>query len=376
MRELFNRLNDGVIVFSRNGAPVFMNEPVMRWVAQPRQPKNTIEKIWHKVSEALEAGTPIPSHLMLELSRDADGRWPLHFDDMATLTASPAPAEVVLLLRPTCATEAIARTTRGLKEMLDDELSLCLSGIFEAIDSAAAYDTPIDEANKRSPNQLKYEISAKISAARNILTDFDEALKLSLDAPLIDSQRLLVGGLIEKVVSDVCTRTPVGDPQISVHYRDEALAPVYGSSIWLEKALTALLRHMLAINRSQSKLTVNVRQYNNYLQLAIKQKNAVAVRRTPKQACSQSAVAHDPHPVAPGCELSLTVARKVIEAHGGALKVFQDMDGFADIQLQLPTGRPASDGVTLQQQLECYAHDLNQVLKNSRWNDLRNYAKH
>jgi signal transduction histidine kinase len=375
MQNLFNELSDGVIVFSRDGSLEFMNEPVRRWLSLPRQPKNTLEHLWTKVREALDSGASLPLSIVLELSRGADGRWPMHFDDIATLTASPRPTEVVLLLRPANTTETIARTTRGLKGLLDDELNVCLSGLLEAIDGAARCDEK-NTPDAASPSQLRHEISARIAAARNLLTDFNEALKLSLDAPLIDSQRVLFDALVEKVVGDLCSRTSRGDLQISVHYREEALAPVYGSALWLEKALVALLEHMLAVNRSTSNLTVTVRQLNNYLQLAIKQKNAVSIKPAAKSHVSAGAPASDPASAPSGSQLSLTFARKVIEAHGGALKVFQDIDGFADIQMQLPTGRAPSDDAALQQQLECYAQDLNQVLKKSARKNSRNYATH
>lgn len=375
MQNLFNELNDGVMVFTTDGSLVFMNESVRRWVLLPHQIENATEYIWTKVKEAMESGVAGPLTVVLDLRRGADGRWPVHFDDIGILVPSPRPTEVVLLLRPANVTESIARTTRGMKELLEGELDLCLSGILDAMERAETHEER-SSSEATTSARLKYEISARISAARTLLTEFEGALKLSLAAPLIDSERVHVDSLLERVAGDMCSHLSARELQITVNYRDEVLAPVYGSSLWLEKALKALLEHMRPPERSNTNLNVEMKQLNNHIQLTMKHSNVACREKMSSSRFPRRESVSRPSSSQSGVELSLVFARKVIEAHGGKLKVFQDLDGFSEIHVQLPTGRPPSDDAALQLQLECYAKDLNYMLRKSVGNIARKRSTH
>jgi signal transduction histidine kinase len=114
----------------------------------------------------------------------------------------------------------------------------------------------------------------------------------------------------------------------------DSTAPVRGDAAQLERALGNLVHN--ALIHGEGEVTLRARVQDGWLELRVEDEGPGVV---PESVTASVGEAPPPRPGSsrPAHGLGLTIVRRVAEAHGGALQVFEARDGMAGtVSLRLP----------------------------------------
>lgn len=146
-------------------------------------------------------------------------------------------------------------------------------------------------------------------------------------------------------------------PRFVVKEPQTEVAPVYGNKEWLRLLLSYLLRELDASVGPTEKIVFTLRQLGNHMVLSSGTEALTAAERNRPRASPF-----------PGAGLTESFCQRIVELHGGTLRLLHEDDGgqgvLSGITLSLPTsvqGQAVTNRCNecpLIDQIECYATDL------------------
>lgn len=187
---------------------------------------------------------------------------------------------------------------------------------------------------------------------------------------LADDRILLADALRRAAVetNELARRRQVG---VQLDDGEQSLAPVYGSTAWLDLALKQLVSMLVEAAPGSTHVLVRLKQVG-FHQLIVgsvnhgRQHPGAISLLPPKNASVKSELARGAQIPA----IDLAMARAIVELHGGALKTDQSEGGrLSEFHLTLPTGesqsqreRPSCGNCPHMRQAEQFAQDIGELL--------------
>lgn len=326
---LFDFLSDGIVVVSRKGEIRYVNavaRPLGGWeVGAPLGPA-----VLREALDRLVGGSVAPPvKLELELPGDRRAR--------ATLIESAKGGDVFVSLAPIAPAPVEDVRLANFMTLLKAELGPALQTAVVGTEDA--------------------------SALGRRLAQLGALAEAHLEAPIVASDRIDLDELADDAVSAVSTSAGRLGVRIAKTGFDKRLPPVYGSRRWLLRAFIECLQHAVEHGSRGACVELRAAQHGTFVRITLVDhgynvppflRAALAQTRDAKRKAEAT-------PLLPN--VGLAVCERVLELHGGHIRIESDEAGRADLLLELPTGAPAhspnSSGI---EQAWRYAEDLARLM--------------
>jgi signal transduction histidine kinase len=197
------------------------------------------------------------------------------------------------------------------------------------------------------------------------------------DDVLIGDERMLMADMVHNVCEDLAPLAHSNGVAFLVEGVREDLPPVYGSARLMHRALhecvhNAVVHARGGVNASEQ-VVVGVRfrasgnhllvdiLNNGVLSVTAMQRHAEAIFRPTAQASAAGTEPDD------SMQIGLPLAHRILQLHGGRLRIDQDSSTGLEVRLELPTGAPLRNTHHLDMlQAQIYAEDLSTLMARTR----------
>ena len=194
---------------------------------------------------------------------------------------------------------------------------------------------------------------------------------------LIGDERMLIADMVHSVCEDLSPLTRSLGVAFLMEGEREDLPPVYGSARLMRRALHECLHnavvHARGTTGTTEQVVVGVRfrasgnhllvdiHNNGVLSAAAMNRHAEAIFRPTGHV---SASGSDPGDT---MQIGLPLAHRILQLHGGRLRIEQDGDSELEVKLEMPTGAPLRNTHHLDMlQAQIYAEDLSILMARTR----------
>jgi signal transduction histidine kinase len=194
---------------------------------------------------------------------------------------------------------------------------------------------------------------------------------------LITDERILMVDLVRSTCQDMAPL--VRSHRVSFVFKGDKddLPPVYGSQKMIRRALYECIHNAVVHARKSIDPTQQVgveiafRASGHHLLVGVSNMGALSVAALTLHASAlfKPALADDAKPAnaAPVMRIGLPLAQRILQLHGGRLRIQQDNAQELVVMLELPTGAPRRNTQHLDMlQAQIYAEDLSRLLARGR----------
>ena len=342
-------LSDGVILLDQSGQPREANTAAQPWLRRCVE----LTPHWAKQVELERAGT-------LKLPATID----LESGDGGTISArvhllKNRNTGYALLLQPIQAAQPQARKSGKLSF-----LALFSSKVRKEV---TQFSTRLREFNHSEAQRS--ELMRKAAALDMLLAELGAMAELDQRDDVFADERLSIAEILQSTLPSLPRTTGADAIRYVLTELGQEMAPVYGHRKWLSQALYSLLARLGRSCPEHGRVAINLRQIGDFIVL-----NGRTTSDTPGAFAAALAAG------LPGEELGAELCHRIIELHGGQLKIRfinsdpdqQELEAEGEIEsitLSLPTGVPEGDRsrvscaecrITLQSMQ--YAHDLAEMM--------------
>ena len=192
-------------------------------------------------------------------------------------------------------------------------------------------------------------------------------------SPIVNQERLLFKTMIAEALNAENKQLKSHGIEVYLDGIDSELPPVYGSSIWLTRALRELINNAARHAIRNSRLEISLRCTGNHVILSLRNHGQFATKNlllkklfvpfnqvegyiNQKNSFDQKNLAESKK----GPGLGLPICHQILHLHGGRITVTEgEGDEIIEFNLELATGAPVVDTQVLDaQQAHRYAHDM------------------
>lgn len=343
-------LSDGIILLDQTGQPREANAAAQPWL------RRCIELTPHWAKQvALERAGTLKLPATLDLDSGGDGSL-----SARVLLLKNRNAGYALLIQPLQTAQPPAH-----KSGKSGFLALISS---KARKEVSQFSTRLREFDNSEAQRS--ELMHQAAALDTLLAELGAMAELDQRDEVFAEERLSIAEVLQSTLTSLPQTMGVNPIRYVLTEIGQEMAPVYGHRKWLSQTLYSLLARLGRSCQEHGRVAINLRQIGDFVVL-----NGRTTSDTPG-AFAASAMPAGP----PGDELSADICHRIIELHGGQLKVRfinsdpdqqgHDAEGeIESIMLSLPTGVPEGDRsriscaecrITLQSMQ--YARDLAEMM--------------
>ena len=351
--KLLEKMSEGVILLNRMGKVIHFNHAASPWlnhavIAEARLRKTIAE------SFKIRSASPVVFELFVQNSADAS---PVE----VFLCGSDTPDFALFI---TGKTAPITESKESNKK--PDFLTLLSKNIQnEMLELGVQLETI--KATTNLPSQSP--IVQRVNRVHSLISIADQLSKLNEFNVTNQSDRVSLMSLINDVLNDIPHLRAGFTINESLSGHSDQQGMLFGNKEWLKCGLRALLEGMGESAPPRTQVELRVRQSGGFVVMTGGFIQAAGMRKVTNEKLAASTATSLAMPP----EIRDTMAHRIIELHGGVLKILyldgdqpdaqnQSIESFI---LQLPTGRPI-DGALLPSCVECpyykqtelYANDL------------------
>ncbi|MFO1318422.1 MAG: ATP-binding protein [Burkholderiales bacterium] len=360
IKDLLNSLNDGVVMLAADGHVRFFNEAArqMTWL-EPGQPAP-----WAQARRSLEAVVKGYARTPARITLKGDNAQAAEIS--AVLLEGFSANDYLLVMHNDAEAAAYRNVTQNLFEFLRTELR-------ESVDAVAA---SVGLVVKGMPDRGAADLlGERLLAARKCGAELVGRLeKLAVLGDVFARERLhaderiTVPELIEGAWNKISPIAEALDVRLSTVGITDSLPPLYGSESWLVRALSELLENAIRHSGRDTQVEVEAHQSGMFAFITVRNHGHSPVPKKPGRhylafvPSIAAPKAPKPAPGTPnrsGLGVGLALVERILELHGGHLRVGDERDDSTAFVMELPTGAPtaAMDSLELQQ-AQRYALDM------------------
>ncbi len=333
-RIVFDTLSDGVLIVSRRGELRYANaaaQALQAWQAGSRLEAGALLD----VVDAIASGRVTPPHRIVCTVADRRGVPVTLYE-----AAQGGDLFIVLGAAPVAATPdlRLANFMRLLHAELGPELERVTAD------------------------------SRQAATLGRRLTRLGKLAQAHLEGPLVDKERLTLTELALHALGAVSAQAKRRGIRIVTRGFTDLLPTVYGSRKWLTLALGEYLEHAIRDARRDTVMEMRAMQYGAFVTIAVRNRgHGILAHVRDALSRGQPAAPAGGGAVAPLPRIGLSICSRVLELHGGHVRIESDEETFTDFIFELPTGGPAQEEAAQGiMQAQRYAQDLAQLMARRR----------
>jgi signal transduction histidine kinase len=194
---------------------------------------------------------------------------------------------------------------------------------------------------------------------------------------LISDERVVVVDMVREAAQELSSLAISKGVTLVLHGEKEDLPPIYGSRKLLRRALLECLHNAIIHSRTEARsaapmgVEIGFRSSGQHLLVSISNMGALSATLLQRHAASvfRPTLLPDgkPDPAPPVLRIGLPLAQRIMQLHGGRLRIDQESPDELKVMLELPTGAPRRNTHHLDMlQAQIYAEDLSRLLARSR----------
>ena len=365
MKTFFDSLNDGVAITDKNGVVLYINEQ-------------------GSAAFAARLGQAFPDPRVVKGVRDLAagfGKAPLAISLPSQISGAIA---CLAKIMPLPIADQYAVVTQNTTEKNFYEMTLKNFYEFIRIDLARPIQQfsqefeCIDEED-HSPAIQSLTEKGKTIAER--LQRIEMLAELFGTSPLVDQERLMFDVMISNALNAEAKHIEARGLEVYLDGLNDSLPPVYGSSIWLTRAIRELINNAARYASPKSRLEIVLRCTGTHVILSLRNHgqfaNQALLRKQRFVPFNQvvdylkekkeTAGRNRGMPLK-GPGLGLPICQQILHLHGGRMTIVEgEGEEFTEFNLELATGAPVQDTQVLDaQQAQRYAHDMVALMQRMR----------
>ncbi|NBQ87600.1 MAG: hypothetical protein EBU07_09010 [Betaproteobacteria bacterium] len=368
--SMLERISDPLLVFNVAGAVTYANRAARQAPGSPQTALSGHPQV-REVVRAVALGTAtLPHHAKVTVTTASGSQ-----DFNCTFIPGLTNVDVAVMLPPPAAAAPAGGggTTLSLSQIIELLRSELMGPVRELLHSVAeigpsAQTEQIERASERLNDRLRRLI---------------DLVNVFGDDTLLDDNRVEIPAMVRSVVAELAPEAARQKVRFVTNGDDSELPPLYGSEKLLKRALRECLENAMRHSRREVKaseaLLVEIRYLSsgNHLLLSVNNRGASSMQQ--QRARGMQAFAADEKPAAggsagntqgtpqAGLRIGLPLAKRIVELHGGQVRVGDPEADEVQVLMELPTGAPNRGGSKLDiAQAQKYAADLARLMSRQR----------
>lgn len=221
------------------------------------------------------------------------------------------------------------------------------------------------------------ELSASVGRLRERLERIVDLVHVFGEDVLVGEERMIVSDLVRDICQELAPLAQAQNVSFVIEGVRDDLPPVYGSRRLMRRALRECLHNAVEHARTGVRTSETVAVGVNFrssgphllvnihnigaLSAAAMSRHASAIFRPSPAATTAGADAQE------GMHIGLPLTQRILQMHGGQLRIEEDNAQELDVMLELPTGAPLRSTQHLDMlQAQIYAEDLSKLMARTR----------
>lgn len=310
-----------------------------------------------RLRDALKEIAVAPADHSVSLRLNPDPTQPDTVVEVTLVRAPNGGDAVVIAHANACDTQGNV-TGKTVAELLRQHLLDPLRAFIQAID-----------APTRERARLEPETMAQGRALMEGLEKVSDLIALFGDDAMVGDERVLPGALMEEICEQLSVKASQRRVRLALTGCSPDLSPIYGSRTWLARAMREIVENAIVHARDQAganaaamTVQISARQSGAFLMLSVRNSGAAPTGEASMRAVFAPFAKGDGH-LGGGLGIGLPLAQRILELHGGMLRMRTDADGLTEVNVQIPTGAPHQNLYRADmEQARKYAEDLARLL--------------
>ena len=217
-------------------------------------------------------------------------------------------------------------------------------------------------------------VKLTINNATEVTSKMEKLLELAEiygDDPMRNKERINLTKVAYSAMESLRELGESKEIAVTLQQKGDAIGSIYGSFGWLKRAIEECVRNSIEHSNNGSEIHLQLRQSGNFAHITIRDFGRGIVPKAKHTLFDPFLGGGDKDVFSnQGLGIGLSLAKKVIESHGGNIKNVEIQDGI-EFHIELPTG-----GVTVPsnnediRQSQMYARDLALLIKQDESNDV------
>lgn len=337
MRQLFDNLDNGVAIISPDATLRYANRAALKVLPGTLGEPLAADSIRHQL-QAARAG-----YVKLPLSVEIDA--PGHKIDpdrlRATLLPAPVGDDYVLLLSNISETQLYENTVGNLAEILQQELSEPIERFVADVDTLRTALDPGAAKELGLSHSLLQRLAEDGALIATRLPRLALLARSFAHSPMLRDERIIVGDLVSEAFSRAKATLRTRRIRVGISGVNEHLPVVYGSPSWLGQALGEYIEHLAGNTEQGSELRLSAHASGNFVTLHLASagfgianhlRERIFLPFNPNRAGDESTEAGE------RLALGMALCKRVVELHGGHIRMTGNDDEINEIAIELPTG--------------------------------------
>ncbi len=354
-----------ILLFNAEGQVVFSNQAAKQMSCRPALLLGSDPNVRGLVRDI--AAGKIVLHLDMRIDALSD-------NGVARLQCRCAPRPIAGLVAM-AVSEVQPEPEETLAEAPEHESQrLSLQQIMELIKTDL--EAPIRQVLARTPPDALPDLSSSVQILHERLERLSDLVNVFGDDVLIGDDRMLLPDLVRTIAQDLAPLALTMGASFVIEGDREDLPPVYGSRRLMRRALHECLhnavQHAREGVRGSEKVAIGVgfRATGNHLLVTIHNMGVLSAAAMAQHAAAifrPTPPAAGTPPVPERLRIGLPLTQRILQLHGGRLRIEQDDKEGLNVRLELPTGAPLRNTQQLDLlQAQIYAEDLSKLMARTR----------
>ena len=351
IQELIENIRDGFVLLNGDGEARYCNAAAKAALGEDVKRLAQAAGLRVAVKSAIDGKLRLPVSLLLETG---DGKTPIP----CVLIHAPIGSDLALLIQPPVAATA--------QPALANLLELIRGVLLRPVKSlVAALPAPEAEGGTDPVARNLREVSAELEKLVEFAAIFGED---RLDA----TDRIVMKDLVCELWHDLSAFAASRNIEVSMSGFSADLPPIYGNQEWMRRVVRELLDNAIRHSKNtpppgskqKSQIEISARQLGPHLVLSMRNAGVgVLPKIADRKFLPFNHAAGQRKEFVKSLSLGLPLVHKLIELHGGRVKIGGNEDDMTECVIELPTGAPQRDASRLDlQQAKRYAEDLGKLM--------------
>lgn len=351
IQYLLDSIKDGIMIVNLAGKLVFANQSARQSFPGQLQIIAEHADLKKAIADAATGKVNLPINVRLSIGTDALNRTTL----VGTLIPAPNNVDYVYIIHAGLRSDEYTNSLHNFFELIRQELRQPILDFLKLIAPQQSDQSPVTDHAKEIINRLEKLI---------------DVVEIFGDDALISDDRIVVKDLVTDVWKELAPLASNRRVEASLVGFNTDLPPIYGSYNWLRRAVRECLENAIIHSRQEisnslkSHVEIRAKQSGQHLMVIVRN---LGVGLLPKLAdrvflpfnragLPKASPTH-------GMSIGLPLAQRILELHGGQIRINHSNDSATELTLELPTGAPQRDSTKLDiQQAQRYAEDLAKLM--------------
>lgn len=355
-----------LLLFGADGHVVFTNQAAKAMRCRPALLLGSDPHVKALVRDVAAGRTPPSLELRVEALSD---------DGIARLVCRSAPRPVAGLVPVSVAVAEVDPLDPSPGAAAEADQRLSLQQIMELL--KAELLPPIQQVTGLLEPSSSPELAQSVRALQERLERMVDLVNVFGEDVLIGEDRMLLPELVRGIAQELAPLTDQQGVSFVIEGDRDDLPPVYGSRRLMRRALYECLHNAVTQARQgvQSREAVAIgigfRPSGHHLLMNIHHLGVLSAATLSRHAAAVFRPVSDPKGARGGDTdallIGLPLTQRILQLHGGRLRIEQDTADGLHVMLELPTGAPLRNTHHLDMlQAQIYAEDLSKLMARTR----------